>query len=75
MFSQTNTMQAIAYGTQMVGGVTPKKGGTKHLGLPVFDTVKVLLLLLSCSSYIFVTCSYMHAKVPVLFIMLVLAAT
>jgi len=32
--------QAIAYGTKMVGGVTPGKGGTKHLGLPVFDTVK-----------------------------------
>ncbi len=32
--------QAIAYGTRMVGGVTPGKGGTKHLGLPVFDTVK-----------------------------------
>jgi succinyl-CoA synthetase alpha subunit len=32
--------QAIAYGTKMVGGVTPGKGGTIHLGLPVFDTVK-----------------------------------
>jgi succinyl-CoA synthetase alpha subunit len=32
--------QAIAYGTRMVGGVTPGKGGTKHLGLPVFDTVR-----------------------------------
>ncbi len=31
--------QAIAYGTQMVGGVTPGKGGTQHLGLPVFDSV------------------------------------
>ena len=31
--------QAIAYGTKMVGGVTPGKGGTQHLNLPVFDTV------------------------------------
>ena len=31
--------QAISYGTKMVGGVTPGKGGTKHLNLPVFDTV------------------------------------
>lgn len=32
--------QSIAYGTKMVGGVTPGKGGTTHLGLPVFNTVK-----------------------------------
>jgi succinyl-CoA synthetase alpha subunit len=34
-----HTEQALAYGTQMVGGVTPGKGGTTHLDLPVFDTV------------------------------------
>ncbi len=34
-----HTEQAVAYGTQMVAGVTPGKGGTKHIGLPVFDTV------------------------------------
>ena len=32
--------QAVAYGTNMVGGVTPGKGGSKHLNLPVFNTVQ-----------------------------------
>lgn len=35
-----HTEQCKAYGTQMVGGVTPGKGGTTHLGIPVFNTVK-----------------------------------
>jgi succinyl-CoA synthetase alpha subunit len=32
--------QSLKYGTKLVGGVTPKKGGQKHLGLPVFNTVE-----------------------------------
>lgn len=39
-----HTQQAIEYGTKMVGGVTPGKGGTEHLGLPVFNTVKDAML-------------------------------
>jgi succinyl-CoA synthetase alpha subunit len=35
-----HTEQAIAYGTKMVGGVTPGKGGSTHLGLPIFDSVR-----------------------------------
>ncbi len=34
-----HTEQAIEYGTKMVAGVTPGKGGQEHLGLPVYDTV------------------------------------
>src|SRR4029078_2660978 len=34
-----HTQQALAYGTKMVAGVTPGKGGTTHVGLPVYDTV------------------------------------
>ena len=42
--------QAIAYGTRMVGGTSPGKGGTTHLGLPVFDTVREAKAATSCDA-------------------------
>jgi succinyl-CoA synthetase alpha subunit len=42
--------QAIAYGTKMVGGVTPGKGGTTHLGLPVFNTVREAVAATKCEA-------------------------
>jgi succinyl-CoA synthetase alpha subunit len=42
--------QAIAYGTKMVGGVTPGKGGTRHLDLPVFNTVHEAVAATGCDA-------------------------
>ncbi|NUN05827.1 MAG: succinate--CoA ligase subunit alpha [Bdellovibrio sp.] len=42
--------QAVAYGTKMVGGVTPGKGGTTHIGLPVFNTVKEAKAVTGCNA-------------------------
>ncbi|MBV9824676.1 MAG: succinate--CoA ligase subunit alpha [Alphaproteobacteria bacterium] len=51
--------QAIAYGTKMVGGVTPGKGGTKHLDLPVFNTVHEARAATGCTaSVIYVPPAY-----------------
>ena len=40
--------QALAYGTKLVGGVSPNKGGTTHLGLPVFNTVREAVQATGC---------------------------
>ena len=54
-----HTEQAIEYGTQMVGGVTPGKGGQNHLGLPVFDTVKQAVAITGAdTSVIYVPAAY-----------------
>ncbi len=67
--------QAIAYGTKMVGGTSPGKGGTTHLGLPVFDTVAVAREKTGCdASVIYVPppgaadaiCEAIDAEIPLI---------
>jgi succinyl-CoA synthetase alpha subunit len=67
--------QALAYGTAMVGGTSPGKGGTTHLGLPVFDTVAEARAATSCdASVIYVPpagaadaiCEAIQAEVPLI---------
>ena len=70
-----HTEQAVAYGTRMVGGVTPGKGGTTHLNLPVFDTVAEAMLATNAdASVIYVPppfaadsiCEAIDAEVPLI---------
>lgn len=67
--------QAIAYGTKMVGGTTPGKGGSQHLGLPVFDTVQEAKNATQCdASVIYVPpvgaadaiCEAIQAEIPLI---------
>ncbi len=67
--------QAIAYGTKMVGGVTPGKGGTRHLDLPVFNTVREARQATACdASVIYVPppgaadaiCEAIDAEIPLI---------
>jgi len=57
--------QALKYGTQLVGGVTPKKGGQVHLGLPVFDSVEEAKNITKANA----TMIYVHQNLPLLLLL------
>ena len=60
-----HTRQAIDYGSRMVGGVTPGKGGSEHLGLPVFDTVMEAKKATGCdATAIYVPPAFAAASLP-----------
>ena len=60
-----HTEQGLAYGTNIVGGVTPGKGGTKHLGLPVFDTVEQAVAETGADATMIYVCQNKVCKLPV----------
>ena len=56
--------QCLAYGTQLVGGVTPGRGGEKHLGLPVFDTAREAIAATGATVSMILTTSRLTAILP-----------